>query len=117
MSAFADKYLNAPAIRTLTADEVKPGMVVRTVKVYQTGAIEVRVFRTDLPDGAIADADRIELLEDVPDPREELAKRLYEARCTGLYALGWHQADPAVQNFWLAAAREAIAWHNEQVGQ
>ena len=109
MSEFFDKYRNAKAIRTLTADEVKLGMVVRVVKVHQNDAIEAWVFRAYPP---IDNADLIELLEDVPDPREELANRLCAASDNGRWT--WDSITGWDRDNFRSMADEAMRWADEQ---
>jgi len=119
MSAFADKYANAPAIRELGGEEVKVGMVIRLTNDGDewTGVAFMRVARVlaEIDDIEAEDGtswhmplvDRIDLIEDVPDPREELAKRL----CTA-----WHLSMDGgmTGSCWYGVADEAIRWHNEQ---
>lgn len=110
MSEFFDKYANAKAIRTLTADEVKPGMVVRITDQYSDG-FDTTTRKVEDPE-PYRHADLIELLEDVPDPREELAKRLHDAYAGGVWT--WDVLTPTGRDNFRRMADEAMRWADEQ---
>lgn len=110
MSEFFDKYAHTKAIRTLTPDEVKPGMVVRITNHYSAGfgATTMKVVRPK----AYRFEDLIELLEDVPDPREELAKRLCDCFTSGDWP--WDVLTGTERDRYRRMADEAMRWADEQ---
>ena len=114
MSEFFDKYANAKAIRTLTLDEVKPGMVVRITGDYSEciAAYTFRVTSTPLGRGG---ADLIELLEDMPDPREELARRLHDGFANGRQF--WSEITDNTREVFRRLADEAMRWADERADQ
>lgn len=110
MSEFFDKYANAKAIRTLTPDEVKPGMVVRVTNDY-SDVFGITTVKAVGPESC-RNADLIELLEDVPDPREELAKRLHDVYAKGRWT--WDFLTDGSRDNFRRVADEAMRWADER---
>lgn len=113
MSEFFDKYSHAPTIRVLRPDEVRVGMVVR-VAVDHFDGVEASTLKVKYaPLSMYAGADLIELLEDVPDPREELARRLYDDFSKGRRR-SWDEATDNTREVFRRLAAEAMRWADER---
>lgn len=117
MSTFVEKYLNAPAIRDIRLDELKPGMVIRgtfaaddnmQVTTLRVHSVKGCVVHSKSGSWAVGLSERLELLEDVASTREVLATEL--ARSVGLI---WGGMPEVHREFYYNLADTAIKWVRE----